>query len=133
MPVQLFWQAHPRWRAYAGLHLQYAFRAKGTGSVIELDSSRVLNLASPALTNRLASEQTRGWTTYLSAGFSYQFNRRLELALQYLWTPDIRLNNRMAFESLDTASGNQFDTPAERYDQPTTAIRQLQLQAIWKF
>lgn len=131
IPLQVYWQAHPRWRAYAGVQWQYTFLASGDGSVVELDSSRVLTLPTGE-NNRLAAAQTRGWTRYLSLGLSHAFSKRMELALQYQSRPQIRTDNR--FDANPNALADQIAQYTRKsYDRQAAAIRQFQLQAVWKF
>ncbi|MEY3248099.1 MAG: hypothetical protein RL742_142 [Bacteroidota bacterium] len=131
IPLQLYWQAHPRWRAYAGVQWQYTFLASGNGSVVELDSSRVLTLPIGE-SNRLAGARTRGWTSYLSLGLSHAFSKRMELALQYQSRPQIRAGNRL--DANPSALADQIAQYTRKpYDRQAAAIRQFQLQAVWKF
>lgn len=131
IPLQLYWQAHPRWRAYAGVQWQYTFLARGNGSVVELDSSRVLTLPIHD-SNRLAGAQTRGWTRYLSLGLSHAFSKRMELSLQYQSRPQIPAGNR--FDADPSALADQIAQNTRKpYDRRAAAMRQFQLQAVWKF
>jgi hypothetical protein len=132
LPLQVYWQAHPRWRAYAGVQWQYTFQAQGMGSVVELDTSRVL-LLPIGDTNRLAAAQTRGWAGYFSLGLSHAFSRRMELALQYHARAKIPLNNRLDYDPAFNLADQLAQYARAPYDRQAASIRQFQLQAVWKF
>ena len=132
LPLQVYWQAHLRWRAYAGVQWQYTFQAQGMGSVVELDTSRVL-LLPIGDTNRLAAAQTRGWAGYFSLGLSHAFSRRMELALQYHARAKIPLNNRLDYDPAFNLADQLAQYARAPYDRQAASIRQFQLQAVWKF
>ena len=102
------------------------------GSVVELDTSRVL-LLPIGDTNRLAAAQTRGWAGYFSLGLSHAFSRRMELALQYHARAKIPLNNRLDYDPAFNLADQLAQYARAPYDRQAASIRQFQLQAVWKF